>query len=261
MLPVLFEIGPLPVRTHDVFVLAGVGTAVLVMWVRRRGKPADPRLALLVAAAIFSGAVFAKLGTGWQYLAYSESPTLVGLWLRGGQSVLGGLAGAYVGVLVAKRIIGYQGSTGDIFAPAVAAGLAVGRIGCFLTEQVGTPTTLPWGISLAPDTASAMAYCPSCTAGLPMHPSFLYEIGFHTLAFVFLAVMSGKIGKPGDSFKLYLIAYALFRFGVEFVRDNPEFAFGLSGSQIFLLATVPLGLGLFAWKRRSGPRLRMGVAT
>ena len=44
----------------------------------------------------------------------------------------------------------------------------------------------------------------------------------------------------GLSFKLFLLGYGLFRFGLEFVRGNPDMTFGLSGSQIFLLLTIPL---------------------
>ncbi|MDX1468385.1 MAG: prolipoprotein diacylglyceryl transferase [Acidimicrobiia bacterium] len=251
MVPVLFEIGSLPVGTHDVFVVLGVGTAVGVLWWRSRGMARDPRLPALVAGGIFTGAVFAKLSTGWQYIAFSDSPSLFGLLAHGGQSVLGGLAGAYLGVVLTKRLIGYQSSTGDWFAPAVAAGLAVGRVGCFLTEQVGTATTLPWGITVSPEVAAAMPYCPSCATGMPMHPSFIYEILFHLTAFFLLIRFGDRSARPGDTFKLYLVAYAVFRFGVEFVRENPEMALGLSGSQLFLLATVPLGVTYYLWRRRN----------
>lgn len=44
----------------------------------------------------------------------------------------------------------------------------------------------------------------------------------------------------GLSFKLFLLGYGVFRFAVEFVRGNPEMAFGLSGSQLFLLITIPI---------------------
>lgn len=261
MFPVLFDLGPIPVGTHDFFVLLGVITAVLVLWVRSRNQPKDPRLMALVAGGLFSGAVFAKLGTGWQYVVLADDASLAGLWVHGGQSVLGGLAGAYVGIVLTKRLVGYRGSTGDWFAPAVAAGLAVGRLGCFFTEQVGTPTTLPWGVSISPATAATMPYCPACAAGLPMHPSFLYEILFHVVAFLVLIRTSGRVGRPGDSFKLYLLVYALFRFAVEYVRDNPEFAFGLSGSQVFLLTTIPLGVSFYLWRKLSGNELRMEVAS
>ncbi|HVR77011.1 MAG TPA: prolipoprotein diacylglyceryl transferase family protein [Acidimicrobiia bacterium] len=260
MFPVIFHLGPFALRTHDFFVVLGVATAVGVLWLRSNARSDQPPLAALVAGGLFSGAVFAKLGTGWQYLMAADGPSLAGLWLHGGQSVLGGLGGAYVGVLLTKRLIGHNGSTGDWFAPAVAAGLAVGRVGCFLTEQVGTPTTLPWGISVTPDVAATMPYCPSCAAGVPMHPSFLYEIAFHLIAFLVLMRLSGQLGKPGDSFKAYLLAYALFRFSVEFVRDNPEMALGMSGSQLFLVATVPLGVVYFVWLRVIQPKMRLEAA-
>ena len=54
---------------------------------------------------------------------------------------------------VAKRLTGYRARTGDLFAPAVALGMAIGRVGCLLTEQPGTPTGGGWGITL--DAAAA----------------------------------------------------------------------------------------------------------
>ena len=121
----------------------------------------------------------------------------------------------------------------------MALGLAVGRIGCFLTEQVGTPTTMPWGITVPAETAASIPSCPQCLTGQPMHPSFLYEIGFLAIAFVVLWWGRDRLAVDGLSFKLFLVGYGLFRFAAEFVRGNPEMAFGLSGSQIFLLLTVP----------------------
>lgn len=255
MLPVLFRVGPIPVGTHDFFVVMGVITAIGVLVWQSRGRPSDPRLPILVAAGLLTGALFAKLGTGWQYLVRADDATLLGLWLHGGQSVLGGLAGAYAGILVTKRIIGYRESTGDWFAPAVAAGLAVGRFGCFLTEQIGSPTSLPWGITLSADTVAAMPYCPDCQAGVAMHPSFLYEILFHGVMFVWLIRGRDRFPEAGMSFKVYLLAYGLFRFLVEFVRENPAMAGALSGSQVFLMVTLPL----LGWAVARGMRPRVPV--
>jgi phosphatidylglycerol---prolipoprotein diacylglyceryl transferase len=248
MIPVLVELGPLRVMTHDAFVVLGVATALLVLWHTRHRRPESAPTELMIAGGLFGGAVFAQVGSGWRYVAMADDPNVLGLWAHGGRSLLGGLAGAYLGVLAAKRIAGYRGSTGDWFAPAVAAGLAVGRVGCFLTEQIGTPTTLPWGIAVSPDTAAAMPYCPSCASGLAMHPSFLYEIAFHAAAFIALVGGTRRLRAPGDAFKAYLLAYAVFRFAVEFVRDNPDVAWGLSGSQLFLLTTIPLVLVHVTWR-------------
>jgi prolipoprotein diacylglyceryltransferase len=72
-----------------------------------------------------------------------------------------------------------------------------------------------------------------------MHPSFLYEVAFLAVTFVVLWWGRDRLVE-GLSFKLFLLGYGVFRFAVEFVRGNPEMAFGLSGSQIFLLVTIPL---------------------
>lgn len=241
-----FHVGSLALPTHDVFVLAGVLVAVLVFAIEtRRRKASDPLLVWVVLGAVITGGLFARLSTGWQYLAESPDPSLVGLWMEGGRSILGGLAGAYFGAVLTKRLVGYKRKTGDLFAPAVAAGMAVGRVGCFLTEQIGTPTSLPWGISVSPETAAAMPFCPSCALGVPMHPSFLYEIGFHLVMLGVLIGLRHKSLPEGDLFKIYLLAYGLFRFLVEFVRDGRTMFGPFSGSQIFLLATLPLLIGYF----------------
>jgi len=245
VLPRLFHVGGVGVATHDVFVVLGVVAAALVFAREaRRRRVRDPRIWTIVAGALLTGAVFAKLGMGWRYLAETPEPSLVGLWLYGGKSVLGGLAGAYFGALGTKRLVGYREKTGDLFAPAVALGVAVGRIGCFLTEQVGTPTSLPWGISVSSTVAKGIPMCDGCAPGVPMHPSFLYEIAFLLGLFGVLLWLRPRVRVPGELFKIFLLAYGVFRFFVEFVRGNETFAWGLSGSQVFLLFTLPL---LFAY--------------
>ncbi len=104
---------------------------------------------------------------------------------------------------------------------------------------------MPWGITLSPEVAAGVPACPACATGQPMHPSFVYEVLFHALAFAVLWSMRDRVSGDGTSFKLYLLAYGVFRFSVEFVRGNPEMAVGLSGSQLFLLATLPLLIAHF----------------
>jgi phosphatidylglycerol---prolipoprotein diacylglyceryl transferase len=241
MRPVLFHLGDLAVPTHEVFLLLGVGAALLVFAreVRTRGGH-DPRLWQLAGGGLLLGAIFARASTAWRYLASVPEPSLAGLALHGGKSALGGLAGAYLGVHLAKRLIGYRQRSGDRFAPAVAIGLAIGRIGCFLTEQIGRPTRLPWGITPDAATAAAIPACTTCHLGVPLHPSFLYEIVFHLVAFVVLMRYGPRLRAPGETFTLYLLAYALFRFAVEFTRDSPIMLAGLTGSQLFLTLTLPL---------------------
>ena len=127
----------LAVGTHAFFVGLGVLAAVVVFVVeaRRRGET-DDRLLVVVTGALVGGAVFMRLGTWLQHADLRENASLAEQWLYGNRSILGGLVGAWLGVHVAKRLCGYRLRTGDLFAPAVALGMAVGRVGCLLTEPL-----------------------------------------------------------------------------------------------------------------------------
>lgn len=253
MYPVLFHLGSLPVPAHGFFTMLGLlaGTALVVMEARRRGR-ADRAMATIVVGALVGAALGTRAGNWWLYLTRTVHPTLPGLLVDSGKSVLGGLTGAYLGVLVTKRLIGYRAHTGDVFAPAAALGIAVGRIGCFLTEQLGTPTSLPWGFVPPASVVHRIPDCPQCAPGVALHPSFLYEIVFLAGLFAVLLWLRPRVRVPGELFKIFLASYAVFRFAVEFVRGNEVVALGLTRSQWFLLATAPLFVWYFARQLRSG---------
>jgi phosphatidylglycerol:prolipoprotein diacylglycerol transferase len=238
MVPTLGHLGPVPIGTHDVLVALGVLAACLVFVAEvRRRKVVDDRIWIVVAGALVGGALLGRLGTWVQHVDLRQNASLVEQWLYGNRSILSGLVGAYAGAVVAKRLTGYREKTGDLFAPAVAIGMAIGRVGCLLTELPGTPTGLPWGITLSPGQA---ANIPGAVAGIALHPSFGYEIVFHLVAFGALWWLRGRITEPGELFKLYLGGYALFRFVVEFVRGNEVAFAGLTRPQLVLLACLPL---------------------
>lgn len=229
-------LGGLP--THAAFVGLGVLVAagVFVLEARRRGQT-DERILYVVVGALVGGAVFMRMGTWLQHLDVDRNAGVVEQWLRGNRSILGGLFGAWVGVHVAKRLVGYRSRTGDLFAPAVALGMAVGRVGCLLTEAPGTPTGAGWGLTLD---AGQAAYT-GAPAGVPLHPSFAYEIVFHAVAFVVLWLwMRHQDLPPGETFVRYVAAYAVFRFLVEFVRGNEVVWAGLTRPQLVLVVAIPL---------------------
>jgi phosphatidylglycerol:prolipoprotein diacylglycerol transferase len=236
MHPVLFTVAGVPVPTHGFFVALGfaVGLGVFLAEARRRAAWDDRLLPVL------AGIVGGRFASVIDSAASNGLDGLLWAWLYGGRSILGGLTGAYLGALAGKRLGGYEGRTGNLFAPAVALALAVGRVGCFLTEAPGRPTDLPWGVTVTPDQAAVIPQCPGCVAGVAMHPSFLYEIAFLLVAFVALRWVRDRITAPGELFPLFLAAYALFRFGVELTRANPVLVLGLTGSQVFIALASPL---------------------
>lgn len=244
---VTWRVGWFDVPIHGVFVGLGVAVAGVVFFLeaRRRGALGEQSL-IAVTGALVGGAIGMRLSGFLEHLDPRVNPTLAEAWMFGSRSILGGLAGAYVGVLVAKRIIGYRGKTGDLFAPAVALGMAVGRIGCLLTEAPGRPTSLPWGIH-APATTPE---CPGCLTGQAMHPSFVYEIIFQLTAFGVLLWLRSRVTHPGELFVLYVAAYAVFRFFVEFTRANETVWLNLTRPQWFLLVSMVL----VGFRLRSGLR-------
>ena len=216
------------IPTHALFVGLGVVAATLVFVVeaRRRGHT-DDRLLIVVTGALVGGALFMRLGTWLQHVDLRENASLAEQWAYGNRSILGGLVGAWLGVHVAKRLCGYRLRTGDLFAPAVALGMAVGRIGCFLTEPL--PSTGGYNVS------------------------FLYEIVFQLACFAVIWWGLRHRGlPPGEIFVWYVAAYGVFRFLVEFVRGNEVVWGGLTRPQLFLAVTIPLVLLRILVRARQG---------
>ena len=254
MAPVVAQIGPFTLYTHDLFTVAGIlaGLALYYRALRRDGV-LDARIVLISVAAITGGAIGARLITSWEVVDEVSNAGLPLTYVvtHGPRSIIGGLAGGYVAIVLSKRALGYTLSTGDYYAAAVPLALAIGRIGCLLSElPLGTPTDLPWGMTVSPEAAAAFQRCPGC--GGPMHPSMLYEIGFHAAAFGLIVTRGPLLPIRGDTLKAYLLAYGLFRFGVEFVRGNEIQAWGLTGPQIVLMPLVALLVVHFARQLRSG---------
>lgn len=80
-----------------------------------------------------------------------------------------------------------------------------------------------------------------------MHPSFIYEIVFLLACLWAMHRWGHRFSQPGSLFVVFLTAYSLFRFFIEFTRGNTVNSWGLTGSQVFLLLVFPLML----WRLRT----------
>jgi len=91
--------------------------------------------------------------------------------------------------------------------------------------------------------------------GVPRWPASQVEFIFNALMLgVVLMLRWGKIA-PGQLFHIYLIAYGVFRFFHEFLRDTPAILGPFSGYQIAALAIIILGATGFVWRRRADESL------
>ncbi|HEX9738693.1 MAG TPA: prolipoprotein diacylglyceryl transferase family protein [Candidatus Limnocylindria bacterium] len=242
MYPVLARFGPITIGTHDFFTLLGLVVGVALYYrALRRDQILDPRIITISLAAIVGGALGARLITSWEVIDEVQAAGLPFTYVvtHGPRSIIGGLAGGYAAIILTKRALGYRVSTGDYYVVAIPLALAIGRVGCFLSElPLGTPTDLPWGITVSPEAAAAYLRCPGCDG--PMHPSMLYEIGFQVAAFVVLWRWSPMLPVRGDTLKAYLLVYGIFRFNVEWVRGNEVQFAGLTGPQLVLMPLIAL---------------------
>lgn len=162
--------------------------------------------------AIYAGAIAgAGIGAKLPFAILGEEPLwAAGAWISDGKTILSGLAGGYIGVEIAKVLAGIREKTGDGFAVPLAAGVAVGRWGCWFNGCCSAP-------------------------GVPVP---VIESGFHAVMAVVLWRMQRVDAWRHQRLKLYLIAYCGFRFAIEFVRTEPRVLWGLTAYQI--------GAGVFA---------------
>lgn len=141
-------------------------------------------------------------------------------WLFGGttgKTVLGGIAGGYFIVFLFKRLLGIKRPLGDLFAVAICAGEAVGRLGCFFGGCCyGKPSNIPWHV---------------WQHGAYRHPTQLY-LSMACLLILGLLWGIGRM-KPLENTLFYAqgILYCMARFTIEFFRVSPPIAFGLTVAQ------------------------------
>jgi phosphatidylglycerol:prolipoprotein diacylglycerol transferase len=104
--------------------------------------------------------------------------------------------------------------TCDVFAPGLALGHGIGRIGCFAAGCCwGKPTTLPWHVTYT--NADATTGVP---LHIPLHPTQLYEAFGEAIICGILILRLNRSHRDGQVIGTYLLLYGLLRFGVEFLR-------------------------------------------
>jgi prolipoprotein diacylglyceryltransferase len=221
--PYYLQFGPL--RLHPHWVFEGLAYAVafhIYLRLRRsRGDSVSEDIRWWVIAAAAAGAAL-----GSKLLYWLEEPSLTlahwndPAYLMGGKTIVGALVGGLICVEWAKRRLGVAARTGDLFAVPLALGIAIGRIGCFLTglpdHTYGTPTRLPWGVNFGDS--------------IPRHPTQLYEIAFLTCLAALLWWFVRRPHSNGDVFKAFMVGYMGFRLLVDFLKPEATLA-GLSSIQ------------------------------
>lgn len=181
----------------------------------------------------------------------------IAVW-KGGMSSHGGFIGVTLCLLWALRhrredIL----AVADIVVVPVAIGLALGRMGNFINQELYGPVTgLPWGISVP---------------GQPglVHPTPLYAVAKDLLIATLcywhlrrtcvigeLSVAEARRRIPeGKTFALFLMLYGALRFLIEYVRVQPygwvhPLGIPLTRGQLLTVFVFAAGVGLWGWVTR-----------
>ena len=249
----IFEIGPFKFHMYGFMVAVGVAAALFILYYFGKKKNVSEKFLDFVfyntLAAVLGG--FGSAALFQATYDYIENPAN-GFDISEGITFIGGLIGGVALFLIVYFIMRrkLKGRVLDIlsYAPAcITVAHAFGRIGCLFAGCChGSPTDAWYGI-----------YMHTAEYGYAkVVPTQLFEALylFALCAIIFILVMKWDF-KHGMS--LYLIAYGIFRFAIEYARsdDRGALVLGISPSQFWSILMVVFGIGLiffvhYFWKKR-----------
>jgi phosphatidylglycerol:prolipoprotein diacylglycerol transferase len=224
--PVLFQIGDLQIQAYSFFVLLGlaVGLIIFFLYAKRRNSLSENSFYIVIAGLI-GGVLGAKIPIWIIYFPQIIAALPDTSLFLSGRTIVGGLIGGTLAVWIVKRKLKLTGRIGNSIAPAVAIGIAIGRLGCFFRGCCyGQPTNLPWGVNFGDE--------------ILRHPTQLYETFFLLTLFIYLHFSFRKNPPAGTLFDKFLLIYFSFRFIIEFIRVEPKVLFNLTAFQYASLLVI-----------------------
>ncbi|MFT5653212.1 MAG: phosphatidylglycerol:prolipoprotein diacylglycerol transferase [Psychromonas sp.] len=249
--PIAISIGPLDIHWYGLMYLLGFSFA---LWMANRQCDKSNGIWTREQAndLLFYGFMGVILGGRVGYVLFYQFPLfldnplyLFKIW-EGGMSFHGGVLGVATAIIFYaiknKRSIL---SVGDFVVPLLPVGLGAGRIGNFINSELwGRVTDSPFGVIFQ-------------NAGpLPRHPSQLYEFALEgVVLFIILILYIRKTRPAGSVAGLFLLAYGVFRFIVEFAREPDAhlglLSLGLSMGQLLSLPMIFVGMAFIIYAYRA----------
>lgn len=244
MLPKLISIGGYFLPTYGLLVVIGflAGIGVTVHLAKRRKLDAEliGNLGVYCALAGLLGAKLLMFAFDFKYYASDPSRIFSADTLLSAGVFYGGFLAAFAfAAFYVRRQKLPLAQTLDVFAPGVALGHAIGRLGCFATGCCwGLRCDRPWAVTFTNPEANELTGVPLNQA---LHPVQLYESALTFAVFAVLYRLSVKPRPDGEIFGLYLALYSLVRIFTEFFREHAQ-ALPLGGP---LTVTQWIAAGLF----------------
>lgn len=177
----------------------------------------------------------------------------------GGLGIWGAVIGGAVGVFLYSRRHREENLLEwlDLVAVVIPLGQAIGRWGNFINKELyGPPTDLPWGIEIPRDNrVEPYTYAQGYGPEVRFHPLFLYESIWNLATFVVLLFVWLRYRdrlRTGDILLMYLFAYPLGRFLLEFLRIEIATIGGININQAIMGITALIAAALLFYRHRPG---------
>ena len=258
--PTSWDVGPLQ--------LTGFGLAVLLAFVisqiiaqrelARRGHDPEP-IGDIVFAAVIGGLLGGKLYYAILMHDLGAVFSRAGFVFWGG--LLGGIAATYL--VIRRKHLSFP-RISDVAAPALAAGYAIGRTGCWAVgDDYGRPWNGPWAVSFPngapPSTVANMTqlfHIPPPLGSTPnqvlsVHPTQLYEVVLGFVMFLILWRFRDHKHAEGWLFGLYCVLAGVERFLIEFVRAKDDRFFGPFTTAQGIAVLFTIGGAIWMYVRRN----------
>jgi phosphatidylglycerol---prolipoprotein diacylglyceryl transferase len=222
--PQLFHLGNFFLPTYGVLVALGLISGLL--WISRLAprNGVDPdhawNLGIYVILAGIVGAKILLIVVDWHfYMQHPREIFSLGT-LQAGGVFSGGVAGAVlVGTWYARLRKMPWLKTVDVFAPGLALGHAIGRLGCFAAGCCyGRETSVPWAVTFTNPIANRLVGTP---LNVHLHPTQIYESLVEIANFALLSWLFRHKRFDGQVMGTYLFSYGIARFFLEFLRGDP----------------------------------------
>jgi len=251
-----------------IFTFTGFGIAVLLAFaiaqvisqreMQRRGHDPEP-IGDIVFAAVIGGLLGGKLYYAILMHDLSAVFSRAGFVFWGG--LLGGIAATYL--VIRRKHLSFP-RISDVAAPALAAGYAIGRTGCWAVgDDYGRPWNGPLAVSFPngapPSTVANMTqlfHIPPPIGSTPnqvlsVYPTQLYEVALGFVMFLVLWRLRDHKHAEGWLFGVYCVLAGIERFLIEFLRAKDDRFFGPFTTAQVIAVLFAIGGAIWMYVRRN----------
>ncbi|KRO36386.1 MAG: prolipoprotein diacylglyceryl transferase [Actinobacteria bacterium BACL15 MAG-120619-bin91] len=255
----VLEIGPLTIHYYALCIITGIAVAIWLGNKRFNFKTAQGQSVVsevafvAVPSGIIGGRIYHVISSPNAYFGKGGEPVdALKIW-EGGLGIWGAISIGLLGAYLRYKSLGKKVELPSfaVFADALAPGIlfaqAIGRFGnWFNGELFGRPLDSWWAVEIP------SRYRPSGYSQFEsFHPTFLYEAIWCTVIAILIIVLGDKL-KAGQSFALYVAAYCVGRFFIEWIRIDT--ANTIAGLRVNVWVSVLVGAGAALYFARASKR-------